>query len=218
MAKRALIISGIANNASAERGIETAKICGYTDTTLIQPVYDKQIFCYGVPDYMRNPVLDLAARSSEIDTLFIYVTAHGDADKFKMQIDKKERTGTTVHGHTQLQRAEIGAASFKNLIGQIKYKTRIILVSNCSGESFLEKVIDGDKSTIGIASLGAGEVKGHSSFNPILLEKIQAGLSIKEAYSAARAHVVYHERNTATGERRRPYLYYPESFPTDFRF
>ncbi len=201
--KRALIISGLEENPSAERGVKIAWHCGYSDITVAYPRRDcgssSEPRAVRVPNFLEDAVRQLAGRCTASDDLFIYLTAHGTADMFKMDFfdnkGKKESGGLHVN-----------FVPFRNLI-EMDYGTRVMVVSNCSGETFLDRIVWGDTRTIGVASLGAGEVKGKSQFNPKFFEGIMEGLTIRDAYRRARQYVLENE-----DKDRRPYLYYPDPF------
>ncbi len=206
--KRALIISGLEENPSAERGVKIAWHCGYSDITAVYPRKD-----YGngldprsvqVPDFLEDAVRRLAGRCTASDDLFVYLTAHGTADMFKMDFfDSK--------GYKKDNGLHVSAVNFRKLI-EMDYRTRVLVVSNCSGETFLDSIILKDRRTIGVASLGAQEARGKSQFNPKFFDGIMEGLTIRDAYRKARLHVVKNEH-----KGRSPYLYYPQSLPPDLR-
>ncbi len=193
MTKQALIINGTASKSqSAERGIKTAELYGFSNIVCLETVVLNERRIIGIEDienYLRREMGLLAEKSTPDDVLFVYITAHGDAYNFRM---------AQSHGKT----LEVSVSLLQSLLAPIKFDSRFILVSNCSGEEYVRRVINEDPYTVAVASLGRGEVLGGSKFNPRLFEELQKGSSVQKAFEIATAHV-----REVESRNRRPFLY-----------
>ncbi|HLD19272.1 MAG TPA: hypothetical protein VJB90_04655 [Candidatus Nanoarchaeia archaeon] len=204
MGKLAIIISGIHGNSSACRGIYVAYRLGYDPIIVVAPPdsfdYPKEasLFCSPIL-YHERSVLErqIRARTSVNEAssgqellriieeqagclreqLFVYISVHGDSSGEFLKFKKDEGT------------EPIPATPFREAIDKIRYSQRFVLGSMCSGQTFLELTVLQQPRTVAVSSLGAGEAQALSKFNPYFLDRCLEGLTIREAYEAARAYV-----------------------------